>query len=184
MQRNRIASPRSNSIGPPLRGRIPRKVLPALSPAAESKRPKGPAWTPRKPRPAPKRVDHPQRLRVGSRPPEAGGVFVADNRWGCPFRPREIDGRWVVAWTGAELGIEHLRPVGWEDVSCQDRQEAAHVALEAFAAWVGSPELAPGLEHARRSLKGFNLVCLCPPGHPCHGDLLLEIVNRPEKNMP
>lgn len=29
----------------------------------------------------------------------------------------------------------------------------------------------------RRSLRGKNLACWCPPGKPCHADVLLEIAN-------
>lgn len=30
---------------------------------------------------------------------------------------------------------------------------------------------------ARRHLRGKNLACWCPPGQPCHADVLLEIAN-------
>ena len=36
------------------------------------------------------------------------------------------------------------------------------------------------LEHARRILRGYNLVCPCPDGYPCHGSVLIELVNQPE----
>jgi hypothetical protein len=177
VQKHPMAPRFVKSTHAPLRGRVRLKapVIPAAKP-----KPKGPAWTPRKPRPAPKRVAHPQRLRVGSPPPEAGGIYIGGARWGSPFRPRELDGRWVASWVGHDLGIEHLRPVGWEAIPCQDRREAAQVALCAFEDWLLSPDMAPVLEHARRALRGFNLVCLCPSGHPCHGDVLLEAVNEEE----
>ena len=28
-------------------------------------------------------------------------------------------------------------------------------------------------------LHGMNLACWCPPAHPCHADVLLELINRP-----
>jgi len=30
----------------------------------------------------------------------------------------------------------------------------------------------------RRHLRGKNLACWCPPGQPCHADVLLEIANK------
>jgi len=30
-----------------------------------------------------------------------------------------------------------------------------------------------------RALRGKNLACWCPPGEPCHADVLLELANRP-----
>ena len=29
------------------------------------------------------------------------------------------------------------------------------------------------------SLRGHDLACWCPPGEPCHGDVLLELANTP-----
>lgn len=33
---------------------------------------------------------------------------------------------------------------------------------------------------AQASLRGKNLACWCPPGQPCHADVLLEIANMGE----
>ncbi len=33
------------------------------------------------------------------------------------------------------------------------------------------------MEAARRELRGKDLLCWCPPGRPCHADVLLEIAN-------
>lgn len=33
------------------------------------------------------------------------------------------------------------------------------------------------LKHAKAELKGKNLACWCPPGEPCHADVLLELAN-------
>jgi hypothetical protein len=124
----------------------------------------------------PARVADPKRLRAGRQSRKIDGIFIAGRHWGCPFRPREVDGRWIVVWTG-EMDIEDLRPPDWQDVQCQDRQEAAQIALLAFEDWLLSPAMARFLRHAREALRGLNLICLCPPSYPCHGDLLLQIVN-------
>lgn len=38
---------------------------------------------------------------------------------------------------------------------------------------------APKLDRLRVALVGRNLACWCKLGEPCHGDVLLEIANRP-----
>lgn len=40
--------------------------------------------------------------------------------------------------------------------------------------WAGKP---PSHEDIRQALKGKDLACWCPPGKPCHADVLLEIAN-------
>ena len=146
-------------------------------PAAAPK-PKGPAQTPPKPRPLPVKVEYPQRLQ--SRSKEARkipGIFVGGRRWGCPFRVREIDGRWCVVWAGEPW---LTKPADWQDIPCGSRPEATQFAQEAFRDWLTSKPLADVLDHARRILRGYNLVCLCPLGYPCHATVLLELANRAE----
>ncbi len=149
-----------------------------VQPAAASK-PKGPVRTPPKPRPPLVKVDNPRRLRIRSKEHrKLGGFVVCSPAWGSPFRPREIDGRWFVAWTGDEMRLERHKPDGWRDVPCKDRREAAELALLAFEDWITSPASAGLLDHARTILRGYNLVCFCPPGWPCHGDTLLKLLNQ------
>ncbi|HKT03493.1 MAG TPA: DUF4326 domain-containing protein [Rugosimonospora sp.] len=33
-------------------------------------------------------------------------------------------------------------------------------------------------------LAGWDLVCWCPPGQPCHADVLIELANRPATTGP
>ena len=35
------------------------------------------------------------------------------------------------------------------------------------------------VERHGHELRGHNLACWCKPGAPCHGDVLIDIVNRP-----
>jgi hypothetical protein len=156
----------SSPAPPPLQGRIrPKATIPA------------PAPPPGKPRERPERVAEPRRLRAGRKTRKIGGVFIADSGWGCPFRPREVEGRWFAAWVGAEMDLEDLRPPDWRDVSCESRLEAAQIALCAFEDWLLSPAMAHVLRHAKRTLRGLNLKCLCPEGWPCHGDVLIRLLN-------
>lgn len=58
--------------------------------------------------------------------------------------------------------------------------EAADAA-EAVCLFRGYLERNPELvELARRELAGFHLGCTCPLDQPCHADVWLEAVNRPQ----
>jgi hypothetical protein len=129
-------------------------------------------------------IDNPRRLRAGRQTRKTPGIYIANNRWGSPFRPREVEGQWLVIWTGGEMDLDDLRPPDWQDLACEDRQEAAQLALYAFEDWLTDPAMAPVLDHAREALRGRNLICHCPEGWPCHGDLLLRIVNEPKGGPP
>ncbi len=171
------ATPRKQPTVPVAPPRPEKSVVPAVVKV------KGPATTARKPRPPLTRVENPQRLRKKGRKP-MNGVLVGNRAWGSPFRPREADGRWCVVWVGSEQGLDEFKPVGWEDVPCQDRQEAAQLCLRAFHAWITADAQATLLENARASLRGYNLVCRCPVGYPCHGGALLELVNPAKEPTP
>ena len=162
----------------------PKPPVPAPAPApvqpAAVAKPKGPAAMPKKPKvwPAPIKVDNPRRLRARDKTARTeGGIFVANLRWGSPFRPREKNGQWFAAWTGDQPWL--TKPESWEDIPCNDRSEAAQISLEAFRDWITAPEQAQALEAARRDLRGFHLICRCPTsGWFCHADVLLELVNQ------
>jgi hypothetical protein len=52
--------------------------------------------------------------------------------------------------------------------------------VEQYRAWVYAPEQAALRQAVDRELKGWDLACYCPPGWPCHADVLLEIANAEE----
>jgi hypothetical protein len=97
----------------------------------------------------------------------ANAIYVGrPTRWGNPFnieefrfRSTEPDPEFSCACTS------HRRT----DAEC--RQEA----VAAFEGWVHSqPDL---LDDIKTNLKGRDLACWCPPGQPCHADILLHIAN-------
>ena len=178
-------TPKPKGPSKPPKPPVPAPAPAPVQPVARSKppsvaTPKGPAQTPPKPRPLPVRVEHPQRLRAGRQARQTPGIFVGGWAWGSPFRVREVEGRWSVVWTGDERGLGRYRPKDWQDIPCETRPETAQLAQEAFRDWITSKPLADVLDHARRILRGYNLVCPCPLGYPCHATVLLELVNRAE----
>ena len=71
--------------------------------------------------------------------------------------------------------------------------EIAARCVEAFRVWLGplwrNNWQGPDSEAARSAildniadLRGKNLACWCPPGSPCHADILLEIANAKPGN--
>jgi hypothetical protein len=105
--RSRKSTHPSSPAAPPLRSRVRPQTASEPDPPA-------PAPPPSKPRAHPERVEEPRRLRAGRQTRRIPGVFIANNRWGSPFRPREVEGRWFVVWTGGEMELEDLRPPDWQ----------------------------------------------------------------------
>jgi hypothetical protein len=70
------------------------------------------------------------------------------------------------------------RPSRWSNpfVIGIDGDRATVVQL--YRDYLASPQRAGLVEAIRADLKGKNLACWCPPGEPCHSDVLLELANR------
>ena len=52
-------------------------------------------------------------------------------------------------------------------------------AVERFREWLKTTREGHHVaDSARRILWGLDLACWCPPGQPCHADVLLEIANH------
>lgn len=69
------------------------------------------------------------------------------------------------------------RPSKWGNPFKLRHEDARHVVLEQYRAWLmKQPTL---IEAAKRELRGKVLGCWCAP-KACHGDVLLEIANASE----
>jgi len=103
---------------------------------------------------APRRVQ--QRRAAGWRKPEGAVAVGRGTMWGNPFA------------VGVELRVE-----GAQDTPVVlDR--AAAVAL--YRLYVAQYRMEGRI---RAALRGRDLMCWCPEGEPCHGDVLLAIANGP-----
>lgn len=130
----------------------------------------------------PRRIQ--RRRTKGWRAP-ADAVYVGrGTRWGNPctqVRMPALDGsEWeregrLGKTSGQHHGFRH--PDGTTTTHLvQDATREQAVAM--YRDWLDQrPSLA---EAARTELRGRDLMCWCPPGEPCHGDVLLEIANQPE----
>lgn len=103
--------------------------------------------------------------------------------------PQRIQRKRTKGWKMPPNTVSVTRPGRWSNprkVGMYKGYTAAD-AVRDFKAWLnrdvgteswclvyGKP---PTTEEIRRELRGKNLACFCKIGHPCHGDVLLEIAN-------
>jgi hypothetical protein len=125
-----------------------------------------------------------QRRRTkGWRAPADATYVGRGSRWGNPctqVRYPALDGsEWEQEGRlGKTSGERHAyvhpaKTVTWHLVKDATREQA--VAM--YRHWLDQrPSL---VEAARTELAGRDLMCWCPPGEPCHADVLLEIANPP-----
>ena len=73
---------------------------------------------------------------------------------------------WIVGtWEGPGLWFKDTK------------EEAATISVQAFRAWINTPQQSVLRDKARTALRGKHLACWCQLDHPCHADVWLEIVN-------
>lgn len=107
-----------------------------------------------------------QRRRTGGwRKPPGAAVVDRTTAWGNPWRiARGRDGWRVFRLVdGAEVDV----------APCRDEDLARRVAVDRYRAHLAArPDL---VTRARAELAGRDLLCPCPEGAVCHGDVLLDV---------
>ena len=97
----------------------------------------------------------------------AGAINVArPTRWGNPYQVRMAPVGWMVVGNGTTYQ---------GTIPGLTRAEATRYAVDRYRDLY--PEGSINAYDARVLLAGKDLACWCPPGTPCHGDILLEIAN-------
>ncbi|MEU8590733.1 DUF4326 domain-containing protein [Streptomyces sp. NPDC048664] len=93
--------------------------------------------------------------------------------------PRRIQRRRTAGWRAPQSAVYVGRPSRWGNpYAVRD-----HDAEQAVCLFRTHIEASPDLRAAVRAhLAGRDLMCWCPPGTPCHADVLLTIANDPELN--
>src|SRR5690554_5716892 len=115
-------------------------------------------WTRCGVNPMPERIQ--LRRTAGWRKPEGAVVVARPTRWGNPFPVCEHRSREQAVEQFSQL----LRGVGGWDL-CE------HVKSTRYPDW----------GEVQRVLADRDLCCWCPPGGPCHADVLLRIANEPDE---
>ncbi len=93
-------------------------------------------------------------------------------------RPKRIQLRRVKGWR-LPPGTVHIgRPSRWGNpfrFGPGERYETRAAAVAAFRAHLAEWPMTSRIEE----LRGKDLACWCPLDEPCHGDVLLQLANRP-----
>ncbi len=109
---------------------------------------------------------HPRPARIqlrrssGWRLPPGTVIVDRRTRWGNPWRTVEFAGAFA---NPAEIAVANYRN---EILAAPGYRRGRRVRIT--------------VEEIRRELAGLDLACWCPPGQPCHADVLLEIANMEE----
>lgn len=106
----------------------------------------------------------PRRIQLsrtkGWRKPAGAVVVARPTKWGNPFA----------------IGV--FRCSGHGDTYLEEAVKDRETAVRFFRDMLGYPiRPYPTTDEIRRELAGHDLCCWCPPGQPCHADVLLEIAN-------
>lgn len=122
-----------------------------------------------------------QRRRTkGWRMPD-GAVYVGrPTKWGNPFRIYHGHSSIGPAWSAARSTWRHIPADecihGY--VTSSHLDPSAAVELYRSLLEVRARDEGDRLRKWLAPLVGRDLVCWCPPGHPCHADVLLRIANE------
>jgi hypothetical protein len=112
---------------------------------------------------APQRIR--QRRTKGWRKPEGAIGVARPSRYGNPFAIVGTADVWVVH------DIRTGKVVAWRN----SEADARRYAVAMFAADLAAGRLAVTVEDVREELARRDLMCFCPPGQPCHVDVLLRV---------
>jgi len=123
-----------------------------------------------------------QRLRTKGWRAPAGAVYVGrPTQWGNPYRLALPKDRWVSGRSHRGLVVVHVDRRGYADgqawAGFETRDEALRFAVDLFERMIRAAQLRSprSMDSYLRELVGRDLMCWCPPGSPCHGDVLLHL---------
>lgn len=92
--------------------------------------------------------------------------------------PERVQRRRIRGWRMPANTVYVGRPTRWGNPFHVGLQGDAAECVRAYRSWLRTM---PGLvADIRLALAGKDLACWCPPGQPCHADVLLEIANSEE----
>ena len=99
--------------------------------------------------------------------------------YGNPFQVARVAGGLWVVFVDAADGV-----TGREVATVSSERDARQIAVNEFCAMLRTPGGAEQAEFFAWKLHGRTLMCWCPEGMPCHGDVLLELATAPAVSRP
>ena len=95
-----------------------------------------------------------------------------------PAGPRRIQFSRRRGWRKPANTVVVARPSRWGNPFVATENYPVSRAVAQYEDWLlNEPEGQKTLAAAKVELRGKNLACWCPPGEPCHGNVLLRLVN-------
>lgn len=91
--------------------------------------------------------------------------------------PERIQLRRSKGWRKPPGAVVVSRPSRWGNPFRVGIDGDRAACVDAYRRALLAGELAVTAADVRRELAGRDLACWCPPGAPCHGDVLLELAN-------
>lgn len=100
--------------------------------------------------------------------------------------PTRIQRKRTKGWRMSEDVVYVGRPTRWGNPWAVSPTVSAEAAVSFFRKWIEVATIDPTdtgaprgsmKELVRATLRGKDLACWCPLGHPCHADVLMEIAN-------
>ena len=93
--------------------------------------------------------------------------------WGNPFQPG------ILTLVNCPSPSHPTEPVRHRITPTSHTETVAlYRAVITDPLWWLDQNQPPDIETIQRNLRGHDLACWCPPGLPCHADVLLAIANR------
>lgn len=89
--------------------------------------------------------------------------------------PKRIQRKRTKGWRMPSEAVSVTRPGFWGNPFMQPTRQAA---VDLYRTWLlGDTVSAKAHRNRLHELRGKDLACFCPPGEPCHADVLLELAN-------
>jgi|ERR1700733_5375379 len=93
--------------------------------------------------------------------------------------PKRIQRKRTKGWKMPPNTVYVGRPTKWGNPYKLLQFDSAENCIDAFLQWLlaCNHRSVIDVDRVKAELRGKDLACWCPPGQPCHADVLLEVAN-------
>ena len=97
-----------------------------------------------------------------------------------PIMAKRLQQKRTKDWRKPENAVVVSRPTKWGNPFAVSNGLDRAAVVRLFREWIASDDpAAVKLRQEIGELRGKDLLCWCPVGGPCHGDVLLALANDP-----